>query len=521
MDEKKQIHPILGRFLENPPPPGAGGVPPQLGIAPARQYEIDGKDRALLPLAVLLGVLLFEMVLNALTVPGLAVTAMVAAWYGVLFWYKGIEGLRSRPALLMLLAVCLQALTFVLFSSVWFRLWNLLTLPALLGVQLFQWSGAARRPWTSPGMLWERLCLTLDGLFCRLGAPLRAAVPRGEGRGRWVYVALGLAAAVPVLFFVFPLLVSADALFAQFTSGLVAFLNTNLREWMVKLAVGLCLAPFLFGLLYALRRPEPLKEKAAHPPLTVDAALPVTLLVVMDGLYAVFLAVQFAGLFGGDRYLAATGISYADYARSGFFQLVTVSVLNLALVMACLQVSKREGLGWGWVRALSTGLVGASVVMLASAAWKMTLYVTVYGLSFKRLLTYWGMVMLAIFFTAALAKIWREGFSFFKVFFAAGLAGWLVLNYMNIDLIVAKYNVSRYQSGAAAVMDLPYLAELSYDTLGVLEELPGDTQVYHGSTDYPLSRLVAERRDAARRDASHWQSWSLSAYLAARGQGEG
>lgn len=517
MDEKK-AHPILSRLLESQPATGEGSVPPQIGITPARKYEIDGKDRLLLPLAALLGILFFELILSILSAPGLVVTVMVAGWYGVLFWYKGAAGLKNRAVLLLLLAVCIQALTFAIFSNGWLRFWNFITLPTLLGVQLFQWSGAGRKPWSVPTMLWERFCLTLDGLFCRLGAPFRALFPAGGGeeKRRWVYVALGLLVAVPVLLFVFPLLVSADALFAQVTEGLVGFLDENLAEWIAKVGIGLCLAPFLFGLLYALRRPEPLKERIARPAFTVDATLPVTLLTVMDGLYALFLVVQFAGLFGGDRYLAATGISHAEYARSGFFQLVTVSVLNLALVMACLLISKREGRGWRWVRVLSTGLVGASVVMLASAAWRMTLYVTAYGLSFKRFLTYWGMVMLAIFFAAALMKIWRDGFSFFKVFFSVGLMGWLLLNYMNVDFLVARYNVSLYQQSETAVMDLPYLAYLSYDTLSVLEELPGDTQAYRDSTDYPLSQLLSERRNAAARDASRWQSWSLSAYLAAR-----
>lgn len=366
-------------------------------------------------------------------------------------------------------------------------------------------------------MLWERFCLMFDALFCRLGAPLKAMASKNSS-GRGIYVLLGLIIAVPVLLFVFPLLISADALFEQLISGLMTFNEEHVGLWIIKLAFALCLAPFLFGFLYALRRPEKLKEKASHVPFTVDTALPVTVLLVVDVLYLFFLAVQFAGLFGGGKYLDATGISYADYARSGFFQLVTVSVFNLALVMACLQVSKKEGRGWQGVRLLSTVLVGASVVMLVSAAWKMTLYVTMYGLSFKRLLTYWGMVMLAIFFAAALLKIWKRGFSFFKVFFVAGIAGWLILNYINVDGIVANYNVALYQRSETAVMDLPYLAYLSYDTLGALEKLPGDIRPYHNPEDTTtLEVLIQWRREDARLDASDWRTWSVSACIAAIG----
>ena len=53
-------------------------------------------------------------------------------------------------------------------------------------------------------------------------------------------------------------------------------------------------------------------------------------------LYLLFLAVQSAGLFGGPEYLARRGISYAEWARSGFFQMVGVTVVNLSVTLAAL-----------------------------------------------------------------------------------------------------------------------------------------------------------------------------------------
>ena len=71
------------------------------------------------------------------------------------------------------------------------------------------------------------------------------------------------------------------------------------------LIFGLLVAPFLFGLLYSLRRPEPLKRLTRPVEgLSMEAAGPVTVLAVLDVLYAFFLAVQCAALFGGADYLA-------------------------------------------------------------------------------------------------------------------------------------------------------------------------------------------------------------------------
>lgn len=81
---------------------------------------------------------------------------------------------------------------------------------------------------------------------------------------------------------------------------------------------------------------------------------------MLDVLYAFFLAVQCAALFGGADYLARAGISYASYARSGFFQLVAVAAVNLACLLACLALCKGEGRGLRMVQVLGTLLVAAS-----------------------------------------------------------------------------------------------------------------------------------------------------------------
>ena len=100
------------------------------------------------------------------------------------------------------------------------------------------------------------------------------------------------------------------------------------------------------SLLYSVRRPE----TAALPKVegkrwALEPALWLTALAVLDGLYALFLGVQSVALFGGAEYLAHSGISYADYARSGFFQLVWVVFLNLSVLLLAVQLSRRGGKG--------------------------------------------------------------------------------------------------------------------------------------------------------------------------------
>ena len=141
----------------------------------------------------------------------------------------------------------------------------------------------------------------------------------------------------------------------------------------------------------------------------------------------------------------------------------------------------------------------------------MTLYVLAYGLSFKRLLTYWGMAVLAVLFAAALLAVWRTGFSFFRVLLVVVIVGWIALNFMNPDFTVAQYNVSLSLRSPLTQVDVDYMArQLSYDALPALEQL-ADARPEHSG----CRRMIATRRSQARTDAERWESWSLSAQLAA------
>lgn len=512
--------------LPGPAQPVPGAAPSKPPKPPKRIYETDGRDRALLVLTLALGMLMADLFLMAWQGwPGLEVTLLCLLWEGVQLWYTARRGRLDRTMLLLTAAVVLLALTFTLYSDRWLYQYNLLALPALMMVQMFQGHPGAKRTWRQPLMLGERLLLLFDGLFGYLGAPLSAlSREKDSQRHRRIgYVLLGLVLTLPVLFVVLLVLASADSLFNLLAGEAMDFVVSHFGSLLGRLILGLLAAPFLFSLLYSLRRPRPWTSAGGGEgkPWKVDPALPVTALVLLDGLYLCFVGVQFAALFGGPEYLARAGISYAEYARSGFFQLVGVSFLNLAVVVSAVQICRREGRLWRAVQVLSTAMVALSGVMLVSACSRMTLYVREYGLSFKRLLTYWGMAMLVVFFLGALLKVWKRDFGFFQVLFAASIAGWLLLNAANPDAIVARYNVNAYLSGSP-VMDLPYLAELSYDALPALEALPGDMLVYYAPPSRDLAgctldQLIASRRAQAAQEAGVWQTWTLSAWRAARG----
>ena len=496
--------------FKNALPPEGGAKPAQ---NPAKIMEPIPRGRLFLALTAVFCVLLVDtLVFHG---PAAGLTAAVFAWYALLLAWLGPGFLLPPSSRVLFLFDLFLGLTFALGSNWYFRLWNLLALLVLLPLHALSVTG--RLPWWRPAMLWERLRLLFRGLFGRLSAPfavLTAGKRAKDSRRAWT-VAAGVCGALALVALLLPVLASADALFAAATEGLRSFIRLHFTTALWELLWGLVLTPFVFGLLVSLRGPGP--DTAAKAPKTDSLAF-VLVLAALNLLYLLFLGVQSAGLFGGPDYLAARGISYADWARSGFFQMVGVTILNLSVLLSALTFSRREGRAWKALRLLSALLAVESLVLLASACWRMTLYVSAYGLSFKRLMTYWGMVMMALFLLAALRKVQRPDFSFCRAAFPLALAGWLVINCVPADYLVAKNQVDRYLSGESAVIDAEYLLyDLSYDTLSQLDRLDGNLicQDWRNGGQRRLSVLISHRRAEAAAECADWHTWSLSACLAA------
>ena len=509
----------MSQFEQALPPGGPAKPTPKAPIP----LSITARERALLPLTFLWCFLAEDTILWAWP-HGLGIFASVLGWYGLLVLALGRRAFGGRNHLLLLGMNLALGASFAIGSNLYFRLWNFLALLLLLPLHALSLSGCCHLPWWRIGMLGERFLLLIWGLFSHLGAAWSALVPPKEHRSRRLGAAVaGAVMALVLVVILVPVLSSADALFAAATADLRAFVSLHFTDAVWKALLASVMTPFLFGLLYSLRRPTPLKRTGAAARGGVDGLGFAIVLAAVAALYLLFLGVQSAGLSGGAEYLAQKGLSYAEWARSGFFQMVGVTVVNLTLLLAAVQWSRREGGAWRAVRLLSALLTAESLLLLLSAAWRMTLYVDVYGLSFKRCMTYWGMGMMAAFLLAAAWKVRRPDFRFCRVVFPLALAGWLVINCVPVDYLVAKDQVDRYLSGESGVLDAEYLLyDLSYDTLSQLERLDGDMVcTAYGDWDAigtaRLSILLEQRRQEARTDCADWRTWSLSAWLASRG----
>lgn len=199
--------------------------------------------------------------------------------------------------------------------------------------------------------------------------------------------------------------------------------------------------------------------------------------VALDVLFAVFVLVQLAVLFGGQQHVLATaGLTYAEYARSGFFQLVAIAGLVLLVIAATVAVappgSERD-------RRVMQVLLGAlcvlTLVILVSALRRLGLYEEAFGFTRLRFFVHVTIFWLSGLFLAVMiaGATWRATW---LPRATVGLAAALLLgvNLMNPDAFIARENIQRYED--TGKIDTSYLSSLSDDAVPELMTLPVELQ---------------------------------------------
>ena len=203
--------------------------------------------------------------------------------------------------------------------------------------------------------------------------------------------------------------------------------------------------------------------------------LPIAALVA---LFAGFVAVQVTVLFGGrDHVLSTSGLSYAEYARSGFWQLITVTLLTLLIVAATARwASARPPATALLFRVFLGALCALSVVIVASALKRMYTYQEAYSFTGERIFVMGFELLLgAVFLLVMLAGIKLRGGWVPRA--VAGLAVVLLLSLaaMNPEGYAAQRNVDRFT--ATNKIDPWYLRALSADATPTLAQLPDDVRM--------------------------------------------
>jgi hypothetical protein len=294
------------------------------------------------------------------------------------------------------------------------------------------------------------------------------------------------------------LFASADAAFADLLSTLTPPADADqVSQHLFLFTAG---AVGLLGAAYLLTAPPDLAGLEAPAPRPVhrwEWAVPVA---ALDLLFAAFVLVQLTVLFGGARHvLDENGPTFAQYARGGFWQLLTVTVLTLPVVgLAARRAPRPRRADRILIRVLLGALAGLTLVIVASALYRMNLYEQAYGFTRLRLLVSACELWLGLVFAMVLAAGVRLRARWLAQAVAGSATAMLLgVALLNPDRFIADRNVDRYER--IDRIDLDYLSRLSADAAPALDRLP------YPLRDCALSRISTKLAESP----TDWRSTNL------------
>jgi hypothetical protein len=381
----------------------------------------------------------------------IAATAWVTAAAAVLLLSGRVRGPAGR------LAVSTAAgasLLLAFRSSLWVLVPVIIAVSTalLLGASLGADRGGASA--TFPALI-LRLGLTAGHLVMAPGM-LRQHGAGNEGAGssaarrRATAVGRGMLLGGPALIVVWGLLAAADPIFRSW------FEAPSLISHLVLLLAGSWTVAGLARAASA-RQPSPALPRA----LSLGTVEACSILGGLCVLYAVFVAAQLTALSGvGQRILVTRGLTYAGYARSGFFELLACAAITLVLLLtvrACAAPHPVLTASYALTVVLTIGVV-------VTAIRRLQLYEAAYGLTMLRLACLVAAAWIGVVLGLTALTITRRGLPQ-RLLPAAVLAsallftvGWAIAN---PAAIVARVNLSRAAHGQP--LDLDQLGHLGPD----------------------------------------------------------
>lgn len=297
----------------------------------------------------------------------------------------------------------------------------------------------------------------------------------------------GIGLAILILCFVLPLLISSDLIIADFLSGFWEKLYFGDGVWItVNVIAGIILFYAFFTALFKKNiRDAEVKERKRAESLTG-----ITFISILAVIYVCYAGVQIVFLFLRAGALPQN-LTYSQYAHEGFWQLLAVSIINIVMILVCMQGFRKHQV----LNILLLVISLCTCVMTVSAAYRMILYVSAYHLTFLRILVLWFLGVLTLVMAGMMIAIFKEKFPLFQYIVTVLTCCYIAFSFVKVDAVIASYNIEHAET--LTMSDVWYLTEsLSVDAAPYIEqiepEMVSDLYDYQGTIENFREKDVLE-----------------------------
>lgn len=290
------------------------------------------------------------------------------------------------------------------------------------------------------------------------------------------WILLGLAVAVvPTAIVV--LLLSYDEQFTALLDKIFSFHIDGAWEAIRDVILGFLVAILLFGALFGVKWGRQ-RHNGGATPLHIGSChvLPKALLCAavtpILAVYVIFFISQWDYYISAFTHSLPEELTYAVYARSGFFELCWVCAINACLLLLFNLLIRRTEGEKGRLQAIYSAVISLfTLVLIATALSKMVLYIDSYGLTQKRVYASWLMLLLAAIFVLVLIRQFVKRLPLFSSIAVCCILFFALIVLPNVDGMIASYNVNAYLDGELNEVDVDTAASFGVSSVPALIEL--------------------------------------------------
>lgn len=316
-------------------------------------------------------------------------------------------------------------------------------------------------------------------------------------------IVTGFVAAMGVLCVTLPLLLSSDIMFSKLFGEILDYVNFATLFWVSLTFIAGFTLPYAFFSALCRYNLNPADEDIRYreggmTPCPGEGSFPqgrgqrtwyfdpligITFTGIISLIYLVYCAIQIMYLFMGMRIGLPKYVTYAEYARGGFWELLFVSVINFIIILLCMYFFRENMI----LRVILTIMCGCTFVMIISSGYRMMMYIGEYYLTFLRVLVLWFLIVLALIMTGMVISIHKKRFPLFHYIVAVVAIMYIGFSFSRPDVIVAKYDIAHWKD----TYDLNYLmyGASSIDAAPELAKIDPDEMEWFGDNEYLKQKL--------------------------------
>lgn len=285
-------------------------------------------------------------------------------------------------------------------------------------------------------------------------------------------VLIGLLFAGLIFIVILPLLLSSDIVFQTQLGHIFGFMDIFRLDMMIpRILLFLSFGSYLYAQLIHTQIPFE-KNIAVTRTYHFDSVISNVFLTCINLVYVFFSFIQIKYLFMGHH--LPNNMSYSEYARQGFFQLVIVTAINMLIIILFNKMKQHHLI----TNSLLIVTVICTYIMTFSAFYRMNLYESTYGYTRLRLLVYLFLIAELIVLLPMIIGIVKQKTKFLEIAFLTVFIYYLGVTFINIDAFVAEKNIYRFNAASPEAkkdFDIKYLDLLSKDALPSIDKLIGVT----------------------------------------------